>query len=253
MRVPLADSVGPVPFTARKYPSDLTTYSVGGDERRFKPDTLRIKVSESLTAGNAWTGLFRFSKSEDCADTAAILSSETVPTLGEPTPLNAARDSFEVLVDNTPGVRIPLAGDCIFLERDGRFTDLSGNRPGRLGVPLDGNNPRQIIRDMAGYPPVAGLNPNGNIYIVANSNDPKSGSVVKTNPNGDIVWIPPVDWKPGNSYNPKIDVNINTRPGDGVVEAQGLRVLPAQQSSPCVRWVRRSPPNLPNNLRSAIG
>jgi hypothetical protein len=129
-------------------------------------------------------------------------------------------------VDNTPGVRIPLAGDCIFLERDGRFTDLSGNRPGRLGVPLDGNNPRQIIRDMAGYPPVAGLNPNGNIYIVANSNDPKSGSVVKTNPNGDIVWIPPVDWKPGNSYNPKIDVNINTRPGDGVVEAQGLRVLP---------------------------
>jgi hypothetical protein len=82
---------------------------------------------------------------------------------------------------------------------------------------------------MAGYPPVAGL-PGGNIHIVANSNDPKSGTQVKTFPNGEILWIPPYgfngDFNNGK-YNPKIDVKIGDRPGDGVIESDGgPKVLP---------------------------
>lgn len=231
IRVPLSDSVGPVPFKAVKHPSNLATYAVG-NERRFEPDTLVITVSEPIRTLQTWNGAFRFGKAQNCEDANAIFSSIPIPTFRQPIG-NALRTEFTLLVDNAPGSHIPLKGDCIFLDRTGMVTDLGSNAAGRLGVLLEGGDPIQVIRAVSGYPPVAGLDPRSSTYIVANggnASDDRSMQVMGADKGLDILWIPPVDfpsgWTVGGNYRPMVDVGIN----DPLVEkdeAQGLKTLPA--------------------------
>jgi hypothetical protein len=226
----LADSVGPVPFKAVKLPSSLTTYAVG-NERRFEPDTIIITVSEAIRTSKSWTGAFRFGKAQNCEDAGAILSSIAIPTSGQPA-VTGNGTVFTLLTDNEPGSRIPLKGDCIFLDQSGMATDLGFNRAGMLGVPLEGSDPLLVIRDIRGYPPVAGLDPNSGTYTVANSGgagDDRNMQVIGSGGSADILWIPPVDfpsaWNQGDAYRPLVDVRLSD-PENEAMDAQGLKVLP---------------------------
>ncbi len=218
VHVPLADSVGPVPMAAVKHPSDLHAIPQGNGQSIFVPDTLVITVSEPIQTQNTWDGVFRYSKSSNCSDSAAYLSSAPISTagFGEPVP-NSDQSQFTLYVNNQVFV-----GNCIYLERNGTFTDRPGNAPGRLGINLGGADPVQVIRDMAGYPPVAGLPLQTPQYQVVNQD-----SRVLTAAGGTgILWIPPVDWNEGQDYHPVVNVSPGDPPKSGAVDHQGQVELP---------------------------
>jgi hypothetical protein len=186
--VPLADSVGPIPLTAIKLPSDGKTYAVTQDERRFNPDTLLITVSEKIRTGASMISAFRFSKG--CKD-----YSESVPLKLFSLP-EVSQDgiTYTAIVDNSLQTQTPLVGDCIFLETDGRITDFPGNLPSQVGAPITGADPKQVIRAFQGYPPVAGLQSGSAGYTVANQ-DKFSNSAVRQTGVDQILWVPPVGYK----------------------------------------------------------
>ena len=210
---PLEDSVGPVPVNAAKKPSDMLAYNVSPTEKRFNPDTLEIQVSEKLKAQGDWSHLIRFSKG--CVD---YKESRPLLTFGEPYARPAVPGEFQtwvVVVDNSPSAQNPLVGDCIFLEADGRYTDVPGNRPGRLGVPLKGSDPKKVIQEFRGYPPVAGLSAGNPNFVVANNEVHKGSEGVwssqGTNGSWDIIWLPPVGFdetQPG-SFRPYLPPNLD--------------------------------------------
>jgi hypothetical protein len=207
----LSDSVGPVPIAAEKIPSDLSSYSVGEFERRFDPDTLLIQVSEPIRTRQDWIGLFRFAK--DCDTTSPSIP---LPTLSDP---EVSGDGLEyrILVDNSPTARTPLVGDCIYLETDGRFTDLPGNLPGLLGVPLSGKNPRLTIRNMQGYPPVSGLDPHSTGYVLATQDERTAGGGSWSQQSGgewEVFWIPPSGFEAGKPYRSDIPSKVNEDPSN---------------------------------------
>ncbi|MEO6095395.1 MAG: chitobiase/beta-hexosaminidase C-terminal domain-containing protein [Fibrobacteria bacterium] len=190
----LADSMGPVPVTAVKYPSNLQSYNVTTTIKRFNPDTLVITISERIKASTTFEEMLRFSKG--CSD---YKESNPIKLFGPP---SASADGLTwiVIVDNAPDAQAPLTGDCIFLEADGRYTDLVDNRAAHLGVPLEGKNPKLTIREFRGFPPVAGMDAN-NIGFLVTTNDARAdskGSWSNYNDSKDkweVLWIPPFGFK----------------------------------------------------------
>lgn len=191
----LADSVGPIPLTAVKLPSNGQTYAVTEDERRFVPDTLVITVSEKLTSATSISGLFRFSKG--CRD-----YSESVPLklFGLPE-ISADGITYRAVVDNALETQTPLVGDCVFLEKDGRFTDMKGNLPAAVGAEITGTDPKLVIRTFKGYPPVAGISAESPGFTTANQDDVTEGTFRREtgiDRNVEVIWVPPVGFNPRN-------------------------------------------------------
>jgi hypothetical protein len=185
--------VGPVPVTAIKHPSNLQSYNVTNTEKRFNPDTLYITVSEKLKTSTTFEQMLRFSKG--CQD-----YKESLPLLLFSPPATSDGLTWEVIVDNSPDGQAPLTGDCIFLETDGRYTDLVGNRPGRLGAPVTGENPKLTIRQFRGFPPVAGMDASNPGFLIT-TNDRRGddkGSFSDYNTSKDtweVLWIPPYGFE----------------------------------------------------------
>ena len=193
----LSDSVGPVPLTAVKRPSNGLTYNVTDTERRFNPDTLVITVSEKLKTSTSFLQMIRFSKG--CKD-----YKESVPLkLFSQPEFSADGLTITLIVDNSLETQTPFVDDCLFLEGDGRYTDLLTNLPGTLGAPLKGADPRLIIRAFRGFPPVAGIDA-GNPGFVVSTNDPRNGTNSDfSKPNGgdagyEVIWIPPAGFDPSD-------------------------------------------------------
>lgn len=188
----LADSVGAIAISAVKHPSNLNSYSVSATEKRFYPDTLVIQVSEPLKTSTNWSEMIRFSKG--CAD---IKESVPLKLFKEPEQSTSNPLEWILIVDNSPQAQIPLVGDCVFLEIDGRYTDLVGNRPGTTGAPITGDNPKLVIRDFRGFPPVAGLDPGSPGFVLVTNDIKKENnegrwSSQTGNGSYQVIWIPPV-------------------------------------------------------------
>ncbi len=201
--------MGPVLTSAQKYPSDLKTYTVG-TETRVNPDTLVVTISEPLALANDYKMLLRFRGSANCSDPSSIQGAvDTVFSLGTATEMtkdeikqlngDTTLMTFKVIVDNTR--RTPQIGDCIYLMQTGPFTDVNGNTPGYAGVPLNGGQSVQLIRGVAGYPPVSGLDPNSPAFRSANAapiNNVNNGvTATRTGIDpvtGNFQWIPPVNF-----------------------------------------------------------
>ncbi len=201
---PLADSVGPVPVTAVKHPSNLQSYNVSLTEKRFNPDTLVVTLSEKIKTTIANFGsMLRFSKG--CLD---YTGSAPVKTYSEPTTSDGIE--YTVIVDNTPDTQVPLVDDCIFLEAGGGYLDLPGNAPGRLGVKLTGDNPKLTIREFRGYPPVAGMDPNSPGFVVVTNDNrvDKTGTWSNQGGNGEwqVTWIPPYGFEENNPVGSLTDI-----------------------------------------------
>ncbi len=185
--VPLLDSVGPIPMNVVKMPSDMKLIPIG-NEFRYNPDTLRVKITESMAASN-WDGLLRFAFKPATCDSNAYKLSDPVPTLSY-TPVGTPPDSFVVVISNSGTVNTPKVNDCIFLERNGKYRDVPGNLPGLVGIKITGKDAAQRITGLNGYPPVDGIAVTDKLYINANKNDPLDKKVVIVQ--GDrIVWIEP--------------------------------------------------------------
>ena len=202
----IIDSVGPVISKAEKKPSNLQSYSFTGTEKRFNPDTLVISVSEKIkTTVSSFGEMLRFSKG--CAD---YNQSDSIKTLAAPT-VTSDGLTWTIIVDNSPDAKSPLVGDCIFLEAGGHYLDLVNNRPAHLGMPLVGENPKLVIRDFRGYPPVAGLDPESPAFILA-SNDSRieqAGTFTTQSGNGKwtVPWIAPFGYEGNNPVGSLQNVN----------------------------------------------
>ncbi|MDB5048553.1 MAG: hypothetical protein JWO30_1624 [Fibrobacteres bacterium] len=227
-KVTLEDSVGPVVVTAIKRPSNLQVYTVGLTEKRFNPDTLVITVSEKIKTSQSFDDFLRFSKG--CAEYA---DSKPVKLQSQPA-VSADGLTYVVIVDNAPDSPSPLVKDCIFLEVDGRYTDLKFNIPGRLGAEISGANPAQVIREFRGFPPVAGLDPTKPGFVISTNdprNDPNTGFSHPTGTDGnfEILWIPPygmADNDPVGSLNDISKDFLNPTAGERTRENSYPRPLP---------------------------
>lgn len=192
----IADSMGPVIITAIKRPSNMGSYNYTATEVRFNPDTLIIKVSEPLKSTDGrFSGMLLFSKG--CSDQAPV---RPVRTYSEPV---ASGDglTWTIIVDNSPNAELPLTGDCVFLETDGRYTDNQNNAPPLLGVRLEGENQQQVIRVMRGYPPVAGLDASDNGFTTINNDVRNDTSGTWTGGKGGnwvVPWIAPAGYVDGD-------------------------------------------------------
>ncbi len=225
----LADSVGPVAVTAIKHPSNLQSYNVTTTEKRFNPDTLVITVSEKLKTTSTFEEMLRFSKG--CSD-----YKESAPVhLFSPPSASSDGLTWVVIVDNSPDAQAPLVGDCIFLETDGRYTDMVDNRPGKLGAPLEGENPKLTIREFRGFPPVAGLDAGSPGFLISTNDkrdDVKGG--VWSQPTGtdgtwEVVWIPPYGFKADDPVGSLIDIAKdfnNPQTGERRPEISGPQPMP---------------------------
>ncbi|MBW8889725.1 MAG: chitobiase/beta-hexosaminidase C-terminal domain-containing protein [Fibrobacteres bacterium] len=191
----LADSVGPIPLTAMKLPSNGQTYAVTQTERRFTPDTLVITVSEKLRTSTSFSAVFRFSKG--CRD-----YSESVPLLLFSLPETSPDGiTYKAIVDNALETQTPLVGDCIFLETDGRFSDLAGNLPSKVGAPITGADPKLVIRAFKGYPPVAGIDAGSVGFTTANQDKLSDGTYRQEtgiDQTVQVIWVPPVGFDVSN-------------------------------------------------------
>jgi hypothetical protein len=228
----LQDSVGPVPVTAFKRPSNGLTYTVNDTEKRFNPDTLVITVSEKLKSTTSFMELLRFSKG--CKE-----YSESVPLkLFSQPDFSADGLTITVIVDNSLETQTPFVEDCIFLETDGRFADFHTNRPAQLGVPLKGEDPRLIIRAFRGYPPVAGIDAGSNGFTVSNHDPLANGSdyrkAVGADQKIEVIWVPPVGYDPKDPVGSldKISRDFNNpQTGDRASEVTYPRAMPTDIST----------------------
>jgi hypothetical protein len=192
----LADSMGPVITSALKLPSNLQSYNVTNTEKRFNPDTLVVTVSEKIKTSTNFSDMLRFSKG--CAD---YKESGPVKMFNEPA-VSADGLTWVIIVDNAPNTQAPLVKDCLFLEVDGRYTDSPGNRPARLGAELSGENPKLVIREFRGFPPVAGLDPSTPGFVISTNEKRDEQGGIWSNPSGPggnswvVTWIPPYGFDP---------------------------------------------------------
>jgi hypothetical protein len=224
----LSDSVGPVPVTAIKFPSNLQSYNVTTTEKRFNPDTLVITLSEKIKTTTSFQDMLRFSKG--CSD-----YKESSPIrLFSPPSVDPDGLTWRVIVDNAPDAQAPLTGDCIFLEVDGRYTDLVDNRPARLGAPLTGENPKLTIREFRGFPPVAGMDAGSPGFLISTNDRRNDETGVWSQPTGtngswEVVWIPPYGFEArnpvGSLQNIANDFN-NPQTGERRPEISGPQPMP---------------------------
>ncbi|HLP42880.1 MAG TPA: hypothetical protein VK465_15330, partial [Fibrobacteria bacterium] len=230
----LADSVGPVPIEAVKLPSNMTSYYVTPTEKRFYPDTINLRVSEELRTTTVWMSMVRFSKG-------CVGYEQSTPLRLYQEPIRSSADPLEwsLIVDNSPAAQIPLVGDCIYLETDGHYTDLNGNRPGILGAVITGENPRLVIRDFRGYPPVAGLDASKPAFVTGNSDRRDKSSShwsTETSPGSwEVVWIPPAGFEtenPVGSVGKMVPAGLDPKsPLKQDIEVQSPQTMPTNISA----------------------
>ncbi len=220
--VPLADSLGPVILSAVKSVPSITGTQVS------IVDTLVLTLSEPITTGSTLGSAIKVSTCATCYNTA-----QTLTTYGTPT-LSSDGKTLTVLIDNTQ-VAVN-TGSYIFLNGDpGQVTDLSGNSPAPTGKVLTGANRQVVIKDLQGYPPVAGLDPTTNPqqFDVGNAGTYNPGGAGTP---GIVNWIPPADWPADNNvstYNGSSRENINpANPPSGLTTDQfGVVPMPANIST----------------------
>ena len=122
---------------------------------------------------------------------------------------------------------------------DGRYTDLVDNRPGRLGVPLTGENPKLTIREFRGFPPVAGMDAGTPGFLISTNdkrNDEKGVWSQPTGTNGswEVVWIPPYGFETNNPVGSLQEIANdfnNPRTGERRPEVSGPQPMPTNISA----------------------
>ncbi len=204
----IADSMGPIIVKGEIHPFDSRALTTGAGG--LGVDTLFIAVSEALKTQNDWQDLLRFSKPvggqcNDYAHSAPIIPDGLVHE-------NTDNTSYTILVASGKGAS-PLAGDCVYLNVGGSYTDMLSNAPPIHGEKLGGKLPPRQIELFRGYPPVVGILANSPDFVLVN-NDSKteSGSEYSTNKGGVFIteWVPPVDFPPnfiqGSTYNGGVPV-----------------------------------------------
>lgn len=194
----LEDSIGPVILAAEKHPHDLNTLIP--NDPAFFHDTLYVTVSEALKAATDSRQMLKFAIS--CSEYAQAI---TVSAISDPTVDAANPLRYRVILDNSAGAT-PQAGNCVFLNADaGKFSDLQGNSLPRHGVTLEGINGRNVIQEMRGFPPVAGLDPNKAGYQVAVQDTRDADRKPYSTQGGEgwqVLWIPPVGFQEGRGFDP---------------------------------------------------
>ncbi|HKP95000.1 MAG TPA: hypothetical protein VJ385_04510 [Fibrobacteria bacterium] len=224
----IADSMGPIIVAAVIKPFNNLTVVAGSTE--LNVDTLRITLSESIKTQGGMQGLLRFSKTVNGACTDYAHSVPVVPN-AEPTINPDGSYTFLIAAGKGPS---PLAGDCVYVNVNGTYTDLFGNLPPEHGEPIQGPKPAREIELFRGYPPVAGMNPSSPGFVVVN-NDPQSdlGSEYSTKSGAgyQTKWVPPADFPTGaydavkNPYVPVIPGAI-TAPVEPGKDAGTFSVMP---------------------------
>ncbi|MEO6094631.1 MAG: hypothetical protein ABIW76_02780 [Fibrobacteria bacterium] len=213
----IADSMGPIIISAIIKP--FNSQSVTPGSTTLNVDTVIVKLSELIKTQSDWQELIRFSKTINGACTDYAHAAPVVPYTQ---PQDSGNGTFTLLVANGTAPS-PLAGDCVYLNVNGTYTDLAGNLPPIHGEKLIGNKPSREIELFRGYPPVAGMNASYTGFVVVN-NDPQSdqGSEYskRNGPRYETVWVPPADFPPG--FVPGVSVYVP------IVPALGADVTPNQ-------------------------
>jgi hypothetical protein len=198
----IADSMGPIILSAVIKPFNNLAVKPGSTE--LNVDTLLIRVSEQMRTEAGWQDLLRFSKTANgaCTDYA-----HAAPVLPYADPLINPDGSFTFLVAAGNGPS-PLAGDCVYLNVNGTYTDMPRNIPPIHGEKLQGVKPPREIELFRGYPPVAGMNADLPGFIISNNDlQTDQGSEYSKNNGGQFVtvWVPPADFPA--DYDPKRNIN----------------------------------------------
>jgi hypothetical protein len=202
-RPPIADSIGPILDSAIIRPFDNSKVQPGAE---INMDTIVIFTSEGIRTSADWNNVLVWSKSINgkCEDYKNALPVQPNGTPREET----SHRQLTVIVPTGTGVPTPLAGDCVYLNTNGIYTDLNINAPPELGVILKGRLPPKEIELFRGFPPVVGMTAGNPGFLVVN-NDPRKGDNLdystKT-PSGkyEVQWIPPVGFVKNLPFNPVI-------------------------------------------------
>lgn len=202
-RPPIADSIGPILDSALISPFDNTKLQPGAEPNM---DTIVIHTSEEIRTSADWSTVLVWSKSNNdkCDDYQNALP---VPVSGTPRQDPSGR-RLTIIVPTGTGAPTPLAGDCVYLNTNGTYTDLNINAPPEQGVILKGRQRPRAIELFRGFPPVVGMTAGNPGFLVVN-NDPRKGDNLdystKT-PSGkyEVQWIPPVGFVSNKQFNPVI-------------------------------------------------
>ncbi|MDQ2999709.1 MAG: hypothetical protein M3Y08_00400 [Fibrobacterota bacterium] len=189
----IADSMGPIIDSAKIRPFNNLALVPGTTD--LNVDTVVIFVSEKLATQSNFDEIIRFSKPVNgvCSD-----YTNSSPVITHRDPVENGDGTFTILVATGKGPS-PIAGDCVFLNANGSYTDMLLNKAMIHGEPLKGPKPPREIELFRGYPPVAGLNAGTSGFVVVN-NDPQGidGSEYSGLLNGQgravTVWVPPADF-----------------------------------------------------------
>jgi hypothetical protein len=202
-RPPIADSIGPILDSAVIKPFDNSKVAPGGD---LNMDTLIVYATEPMRTENTWNNLLLWSKSvgDKCDDYVHALP--VIPS-GQPGQ-DANSRIFTLIVPTGTGVPTPLAGDCVYLNTNGVYSDVNKNVPPEHGTQLKGKKPPKEIELFRGYPPVVGLKADNPGFLVV-TNDPRKGDQADYSTQdalGNYVtqWIPPYDFTVGKIFTPVI-------------------------------------------------
>lgn len=209
-RSSIADSIGPILDSASIRPFDPAKALPGAEPNM---DTIVIYTSEVIRTSADWNTLLVWSRSVNnkCEDYKNALP---VQPSGLPRQ-ETSPPKLTIIVPTGAGVPTPSAGDCVYLNTNGIYTDLNINSPPELGVRLSGPKPPRKIELFRGFPPVVGMTAGNPGFLVIN-NDPRKGDDMdystKT-PSGvyEVQWIPPVGFKVNEQFNPFIP-DIKTEP-----------------------------------------
>jgi hypothetical protein len=219
-RPSIADSIGPILDSATIRPFDNSKVVPGAE---LNMDTIVIYASEEIRTTADWNTVLVWSKSINgkCEDYKSALP---VQPSGSPRE-DVSHRKLTLIVPTGTGVPTPLAGDCVYLNTNGLYTDKPLNIPPELGVVLKGPRPPREIELFRGFPPVVGMTAANPGFLVIN-NDPRKGDNMdystKT-PDGkyEVQWIPPVGFANNVPFNPVIP-DIKTSPTG--IEPGGLPV-----------------------------
>jgi hypothetical protein len=217
--------MGPIIVSAVVKPFNSLVVKPGSTE--LNVDTITIRVSEQMSTQAGWQDLIRFSKATNGACTDYAHAAPVVPYTD---PQINPDGSFTFLVASGNGPS-PLAGDCVYLNVNGTYTDVLKNIPPIHGEKLEGGKPPREIELFRGYPPVAGMNADLPGFIVSNNDlQTDQGSEYSKNNGGQFVtvWVPPADFP--TDYDPKKNINyipvVPPLNSDVVPNMDGYKLMP---------------------------
>ena len=221
-RPAIADSIGPILDSAKIKPFDNSKVQPGSD---LNMDTIVIYASEPIRAENNWNNVILWSKKvgDKCEDFVHALP--VVPN-GQPVQSTDSK-VLTIIVPTGTGTPTPLAGDCVYLNTNGKYTDMNLNVPPEKGERLQGKRPNREIELFRGFPPVVGITAGNPGFLVIN-NDPRKGdnydySTQVSAGKYETRWIPPFGFTAGLPFAPVIP-DIRT-PSTGI-EATIPQTLP---------------------------